>query len=98
MAPQPKFTMVDKVPNIPSVLLGLTQWTHTIEAIVLRHAMTAREKVIYTSRISSIYNTHGGTGSDWGRTRGRTGEVGPGSDEVAGKISCNSNFDSFSGR
>ena len=71
MAPQPKLTVVDKVPNIPSVLLGLTQWIHTREATVLRHAMTTRAKVICTSRISSIYNTHGGTGSDWGRTRGR---------------------------
>ena len=68
MAPQPKLTVVNKVPNIPSVLLGLTQWIHTREAIVLRHAMTARAKVICTSRISSIYNTHGRTGSDWGRT------------------------------
>ena len=34
--------------------------------------MTARAKVICTSRISSIYNTHGRTGSDWGRTGGRT--------------------------
>ena len=67
MAPQPKLTMVDKVPNIPFVLLGLTQWIHTREATVLRHAMTARAKVICTSRISSIYNTHRGTGSDWGR-------------------------------
>ena len=77
MAPQPKFTVVDKVPNIPSVLLGLTQWIHTREATVLRHAITARAKVICTSRISSIYNTHGGTGLDWGldwgsRTGGRT--------------------------
>ena len=144
MVPQPKLTVVDKVPNIPFVLLGLNQWIHTREATVLRHAMTARAKVICTSRISSIYNTHGRTGSDWGRTGdwtrggeqgvdlevgregwtgdrtggvgrgggwtrgvglgvglewsdrgsdwgsdwgGRTGEVGLGSDEVAGKIS-----------
>ena len=45
MAPQPKLTVVNKVPNIPSVLLDLTQWIHTREAIVLRHAMTARAKV-----------------------------------------------------
>ena len=30
--------------------------------------MIVRAKVIYTSRISSIYNTHGRTGSDWGQT------------------------------
>ena len=72
MAPQPKLTVVNKVPNILSVLLGLTQRIHTREAIVLRHAMTARAKVICTSRISSIYNTHGRTGSDWGWTGGRT--------------------------
>ena len=68
MAPQPKLTVVNKVPNIHSVLLGLTQWIHTREATVLRHAMTARAKVICTSRISSIYNTHGRMGSDWGWT------------------------------
>ena len=68
MAPQPKLTVVDKVPNIPFVLLGLTQWIHKREATVLRHAMTAMAKVIYTSRISSIYNIHGRTGSDWDRT------------------------------
>ena len=62
MAPQPKLTVVDKVPNIPFVLLGLTQWIHTREATVLRHAMTAKAKVICTSRISSIYNTHGRIG------------------------------------
>ena len=73
MAPQPKLTVVDKVPNIPSVLLGLMQWIHTREATVLRYTMTARAKVICTSRISSIYNTHGRTRSDWGRTGGRTG-------------------------
>ena len=73
MAPQSKLTVVDKVPNISFVLLDLTQWIHTREATVLRHAMTARAKVIYTSRISSIYNTHGRTGSDWGRTGGWTG-------------------------
>ena len=72
MAPQPKLTVVNKVPNIPSVLLGLTQWIHTREATILRHAMTARTKVICTSRISSIYNTQGRTGSDWGRTGDRT--------------------------
>ena len=68
LAPQPKLTVVNKVLNIPSILLGLTQWIHTREATVLRHAITARAKVICTSRISSIYNTHGRTGSDWGRT------------------------------
>ena len=73
MALQPKLTMVNKVPNIPSILLGLTQWIHTRKATVLRHAMIARAKVICTSRISSIYNTHGRTGSDWGRT-GRGGQ------------------------
>ena len=96
MAPQSKLTVVNKVPNIPSILLGLTQWIHTREATVLRHAMTTRAKVICTSRISSIYNTHGRTGSDWGSDwgsnwgsdwEGRTGEVRLGSDEVAGKIS-----------
>ena len=66
MAPQPKLTVVNKVPNIPFVLLDLTQWIHIREATVLRHAMTARAKVICTSRILSIYNTHGRTGSDWG--------------------------------
>ena len=68
MAPQHKLTVVNKIPNISSVLLDLTQWIHTREATVLRHAMTARAKVISTSRISSIYNTHGRMGSDWGRT------------------------------
>ena len=66
MAPKPKLTVVDKVPNILFVLLGLTQWIHTREATLLRHAMTAWAKMMCTSRISSIYNTHGGTGSNWG--------------------------------
>ena len=42
--------------------------------------MIARAKVICTSRISSIYNTHGRTGSDWGRTGGRTRDRPRGSD------------------
>ena len=82
MATQPSLTTVDKVPNIPSVLLGLTQWIHTREASVLRHAMTTREKVICTSRVSLILKliligergrTRGKQKSDWGRTRGQTG-------------------------
>ena len=58
MATQPRLSTANKVSNIPFVLLDLMQWIHTREAIVLKHTMTGRAKVICNSTISSIYNTH----------------------------------------